>query len=69
MMLTPVSSSNLAAVGYENGVLYIRFHSGGLYAYSHVPEQVYLDLMHASSLGSYFHTHIKDIYPYHKVNR
>ena len=67
MNLTPVSSSNLAAVGYENHTLYIAFHSGGLYAYSNVPESVYQELMAASSHGKYFHAYIRNVYPYRKL--
>jgi hypothetical protein len=59
MNRTPVSSSNLESVGYENGTLEIRFHSGGTYQYSNVPEHVYQGLMGASSKGSYFDQHIK----------
>lgn len=67
MNLTPVSSSNLAAVGYENHTLYIAFHSGWLYAYSNVPESVYQELMAASSHGKYFHAYIRNVYPYRKL--
>ncbi len=38
MKMVPVISSDLAAVGFEGGVLHIQFHSGGLYEYSGVPE-------------------------------
>jgi hypothetical protein len=64
--MIPVSSSNLSAVGYESGVLYVSFNSGGLYSYSGVPEAVYRALMAASSHGSYFAAHIKNAYPFKK---
>lgn len=67
MNMTPVSSSNLSAVGYENGTLYVSFHSGGLYSYSGVPESVYRGLMSAGSKGSYFAAYIKKSYPYRKL--
>lgn len=67
MNMTPVTSSNLSSVGYENGTLYIRFHSGGLYAYSGVPQSVYIDLMNAPSKGQYFHAHIRTSYPCHRI--
>ncbi len=67
MHMTPVSSSNIASIGYENGTLHIRFHRGGLYAYSNVPINVYQGLMNASSHGEYFHAHIKGIYAYAKI--
>ena len=67
MKMQPVSSSDLASVGYENGTLYIAFNSGGVYSYDGVPASVYQGLMSASSHGKYFHANIKDHYPYHKV--
>lgn len=62
MTMQPVSSSNIASIGYENGLLHIRFHSGGLYAYYNVPTSIYNGFMNASSHGSYFHSHIKGRY-------
>lgn len=67
MNMTPVSSSDLSSVGYENGTLYIAFNSGGLYAYYHVPESVYYDLMSAPSHGKYFHRFIKNNYSYKRI--
>lgn len=52
MTMIPVSSSNLSAVGYENGILYIRFHGGQLYRYYNVPEVVYRQLMSAPHMES-----------------
>ncbi len=62
-----VKSSDIASVGYENGTLEISFHSGGVYQYSNVPENVHQSLMSAASKGGYFHDHIKDIFPTLKV--
>lgn len=67
MNMIPVSSSNLSAVGYENGTLYVSFHSGGLYSYANVPESVYRGLMSASSKGSYFAAYIKNSYRYARL--
>lgn len=67
MNMTPVSSSNIASIGYENGTLYVAFNRGGLYAYSGVPESVYYVLMSASSHGSYLAAHVKGIYPYRRI--
>ncbi len=49
MNMIPVSSSNIASIGYENGTLYVAFNRGGLYAYSGVPVSIYHGLMSASS--------------------
>lgn len=67
MNMTPVSSSNISSIGYENGTLYVSFHHGGLYAYSGVPESVYRGLMSASSHGSYLASHVKGVYPYRRI--
>lgn len=64
-----VSSSNLAAVGYDpvQQVLEIEFHGSGLYQYSNVPVSIYQGLMNAPSHGKYFHRHIKTSYSYTKI--
>ena len=67
MNRTPVRSSNIASVGYENGTLEIEFVDGGVYQYFNVPEPVYQGLMSATSKGRYFHDHIKDSYQTSKV--
>ena len=69
MRRIPVSSSNLASVGYEaqRGILEVEFHSGSVYQYHGVPEQVYRGLMCASSHGSYFSAYIRNSYQYTQV--
>lgn len=70
MNMTPVSSSNLKAVGYDAATqtLRIAFISSGIYEYSAVPSSIHAGLMAASSHGSYFDTHIKKgPYSYRKV--
>jgi len=69
MIRKNVSSSDIHSVGYnsELKVLEIKFHSGGIYQYSDVPEMIYNALMTASSHGKYFHRNIKNQYRYRKV--
>lgn len=67
MNRTPVQSSNIHSVGFENGVLEIQFHSGGLYQYFDVPSSIHAGLMAASSKGSYFVQHIRGHYRYARV--
>lgn len=64
MKMVPVSSSNLAAVGYDpqNHEMHIEFTSGHTYAYYGVPEEIYRLLMAAPSLGSFFHQYIRNRY-------
>ena len=69
MNRTPVHSSNIKSVGYEEEfkILEIEFHSGGVYQYFSVPREVYKGLMAAPSHGKYFHAHIRNIYRYKKI--
>ena len=52
----PVTSSNLAEVGYdpELETLEVQFRHGGVYQYFNVPAFMYERLMSADSLGSFF---------------
>ena len=64
-----VDSSNIDEIGYDTGQqeLYIRFVDGNLYVYRNVPEIEFTYLMEVSSHGKYFHTNIKNQYPYEKI--
>jgi len=66
MNMIPVQSSNLVAVGYDNGTLVIEFRSG-TYEYSGVPLSVYQGLMSAHSHGEYHARNIKHSYPYKRI--
>jgi len=70
LLHTPVRSSNLATVAYDEGArqLEIRFRSGGVYRYFNVPRSVYRGLMRAPSHGQYFHHNIRQAgYRFRKV--
>ena len=64
-----VQSSNLASIGYDarNQILEVEFNHGGVYQYSGVPQDVYEELMNASSHGVYFSAHIRNVYATTKV--
>ena len=62
MNRTPVISSHIASIGYENGVLEIAWRDGRVYWYYHVPLSVYLELMAAPSKGHYFNRCVKPWY-------
>jgi hypothetical protein len=66
----PVSSSNLASVGYEptSQTLEVEFQNGSIYQYFGVPADVYQELLGASSKGSYFGRAIRNVYPYSRVS-
>ena len=68
--MLPVSSSNLAAVGYiaETATLRIQFLHGGVYDYQGVSAEIHEALMAAPSKGQYFDQFIKKGgYPYNKI--
>ncbi len=65
-----VSSSSVAAVGYESetSTLGVRFLDGREYHYFGVPEDIFVGLQSASSVGSYFNQYVKNAgYAYSKV--
>lgn len=69
MERTPVSSSNISAIGYDpdSGVLEVEFTNGAVYSYSGVPLGEYEGFMSADSKGKYLHSNIKGRYPYAKL--
>lgn len=64
---TPVESSNVAAVAWHGGDLFVRFHSGGTYRYEGVPRGVFESLLAAPSKGKFLAAHVKGRYEYAKV--
>ena len=69
MHRTPVISSNIRSVGYDqpSAVLEVEFTSGDVYRYFDVPEHLYHELMSASSKGQFLNDNIKYGYRYQKV--
>ena len=55
MEMIPVSSSNIAAIGYdsERAELRIEFTTGSLYEYYEVPQYVFDEFLAAESKGGY----------------
>ncbi len=66
----PVSSSNIASVGYdvETQTLEVEFLHGGIYQYFGVPVEIYEAFMGASSHGQFFHYNIKNHYPFARIS-
>ncbi|MGY1849536.1 KTSC domain-containing protein [Blastococcus sp. SYSU DS1021] len=61
---TPVSSSNIAAVGYDfvSLVLEVEFTNGRVYQYLDVPSGHYQAMTGAGSVGTYFNQNVKPYY-------
>lgn len=64
-----ISSSSLVSVGYDSDsqTLEVEFKGGTVYQYFNVPENVYHNLMSATSHGVYFSANIRDNYDYEKL--
>ncbi len=69
MQRSPVASSNVRSVGYDEDsqTLEVEFHGGSVYQYLGVTPSEYSALMQAASVGSYLHAHIKNKYPTEKI--
>jgi hypothetical protein len=70
MEMISVSSTSLAAVGYDNetATLYVQFLNGSNFCYQGVPLDAYEGLLSAGSIGNHFHQFIKNGgYPYCKI--
>jgi len=66
-----VNSSNIESIGYDaqSSILEVEFTSGDVYQYYDVPEHLYQEFMHASSLGGFLNENIvKYHYRYRKVS-
>lgn len=68
-MITIENSSNIAAVGFDEGseTLQIEFLNGANYQYFDVPEHLFQSLRSADSAGGFLASDIKGHYRYSKV--
>jgi KTSC domain len=64
-----MSSSNVAAAGYDHGrkILRVRFVRGATYDYLEVPAIVYRGLLDAPSKGRFVNSHIKPCHAYRRL--
>ena len=62
MSMVCVSSSVIAAIGYDGSTLRVAFHSGRVYDHPHVPAYHFQGLLNASSVGAYYNRHIRGKY-------
>lgn len=70
MNMHQVQSSQIHAVGYDvdKKTLRVSFNSGGIYDYADVPEHIHKDMLAAKSVGSFFHTHVRNVFKYTRLN-
>lgn len=67
--MTPVTSSMIAGVGYDDDAreLLVEFTSGATWAYEGVGRESFEDMKAAGSVGQYFLRWIKGKYPERRV--
>lgn len=65
----PVTSSVIAAIGYDPQFLWleVELKSGSLYLYREVPARTHQAFMAALSKGSFYNRWIRDDYPFVRV--
>ena len=69
MEVIPVTSSNVESIGYDadSSTLQVEFKNGSTYQYFDVPENIFIGLRDADSVGGYLAARIKGTYRYSKV--
>lgn len=68
MQMLEVVSSNIAAIGYENNILVVRFTNGGVYMYNGVPTEMFEQFKNAQSKGQFFRENIRNTYTCSKLS-
>jgi hypothetical protein len=63
----PVDSSNVAAIAYADGELFVQYNSGGTYVYWTVPERVFEALLNVGSKGTFVNVEVKPLYSCRKL--
>jgi len=62
-------SSNIEKVGYdtETKELQVQFHSGAVYRYAGVPQDIYEDFKEVGYSGRFLNSTIKGAYDYERI--
>ena len=69
MQRQPVSSSNIASIGYDERTqtLEVEFLDDSVYQYFNLPTNIYEALMAAPSHGVFLNANIKDQFAYERL--
>ncbi|WP_299082971.1 KTSC domain-containing protein [uncultured Ruegeria sp.] len=69
MEMHQVDSSNVAAIGYDDGseTLQVEFNSGATYQYFDVPEHIFDAMLESTSKGQFLHQNIKGAFRFSRV--
>lgn len=65
----PVTSTNVASVGYDSKsqTLEVEYQNSTIYQYYDVPETVYEELTKAQSVGSFLNAQVKPVFRYARL--
>lgn len=65
-----VDSTAISEIDYDAGraKLLVRFMSGERYVYVGVPGEVHRSFLEADSKGRFFQLHVRDRYPFNKLD-
>jgi uncharacterized protein (DUF2164 family) len=69
--LRPARSSSIVHIGYDSDAqrLFLEYAGGRLYEYLDVPEEIYVSLLQAESMGRFVNYAIKPHYYYQEISR
>ncbi len=62
MSMISVSSSAIAAIGFEDGTLAVRFHSSGTYYHHGVSLDLFQRFLQSGSKGSFYNNNVRGRY-------
>jgi hypothetical protein len=65
-----LKSSTIASASYdeETNILEIAFHSGSIYAYYDVSEEIYKKFLESASKGKFHAKHIKNAFEFKRIS-
>ncbi|WP_297967561.1 KTSC domain-containing protein [uncultured Anaerovibrio sp.] len=67
MNLSFVVSSNVSAIGYQDGILEVHFKNGSVYQYLNTSQRLFNEFLIAPSKGHFVHQRLKDKYPTRRI--
>ena len=65
--MVAVTSSNVEAIGWRDGVLHVRYKGGKTFRYQKVPESLYKRALAAESVGSFLYHNVRAHFEHMKV--
>ena len=69
MVLQAVNSKTISKVGYDPQtlIMIIEFHTGSMYEFSGVDQDIYQQFINSPSLGTFFSKNLRKKFQYKKI--